>query len=75
MQETTENNIGEYLSVLKRRWPVIVITMLISMGVIAAIDLTSTPVYQASAQLLLQSKQSESIFQPSAQVVDPTRAV
>jgi capsular exopolysaccharide synthesis family protein len=75
MQETTENNIGEYLTVLKRRWPVIVITMLISMGIVAAIDLTSTPVYQASAQLLLQSKQSESIFQPSAQVVDPTRAV
>jgi capsular exopolysaccharide synthesis family protein len=75
MQETTENNIGEYLTVLKRRWPVIVVSVAIAMGIVAAIDLTTTPVYQASAQLLLQSKQSESIFQPSAQVVDPTRAV
>jgi len=75
MQETTENNIGEYLTVLKRRWPVIVVSVAIAMGIVAAIDFTTTPVYQASAQLLLQSKQSESIFQPSAQVVDPTRAV
>jgi capsular exopolysaccharide synthesis family protein len=75
MQDTVETNIGEYLRVIRRRWIVIVLTMAVCMGIVAAIDLTATPVYQATAQLLLQSKQSESIFQPSAQVIDPTRAV
>jgi len=75
MQDRTETNIGEYLAVLRRRWPVIVGTMVIALVIVGGLDLSKTPVYEASAQLLLQSKQSESIFQPGAQAVDPTRAV
>jgi polysaccharide biosynthesis transport protein len=75
MVEKTETDIGEYLSVLRRRWAVIVGTVVMAMVVMAAIDLSKTPVYKTSAQLLLQPKQSESIFQPGAVVSDPTRAV
>jgi capsular exopolysaccharide synthesis family protein len=75
VDRTETTNIGEYLAVLRRRWLVIAATTLIVMGIVAALDLAKTPVYQASAQLLLQSKQSESIFQAGAPAVDPTRAV
>lgn len=75
IQETSETNVGEYLSVLRRRWLVIVASVVVSVGIVAALDLSKTPVYEASAQLLLQSKQSESIFQPAAGADDPTRAV
>ena len=75
MQDRSESNVGDYLAVLRRRWLVIAATTLLAVGIVAALDLTTTPVYQASAQLLLQPKQSESIFQPATQSADPTRAV
>lgn len=75
MHETTETDIGEYLAVLRRRWFVVVGTMLLVVGIVAAMDLAKTPIYQASAQLLLQPKQSESIFSPVQAAADPTRAV
>lgn len=75
MQDRTETNIGEYLSVLRRRWIVIVVTVLVVVGAVAALDFSKTPIYQASAQLLLQSKQSENIFTPTQAAIDPTRAV
>jgi succinoglycan biosynthesis transport protein ExoP len=75
MQDRTDTNIGEYLSVLRRRWIVVVATMLVVVGIVAALDFSKTPVYQASAQLLLQPKQSENIFTPTQSATDPTRAV
>ena len=74
MTDRNETNISEYLAVLRRRWFVVLGVVALVVGVVAAIDLTKTPVYSASAQLLLQPKQSESIFSPTASV-DPTRAV
>lgn len=75
MQDRTETNIGEYLEVLRRRWFVIVGTVVLLVAIVAALDLSKTPTYQASAQLLLQPKSSESIFTPMASAADPTRAV
>jgi succinoglycan biosynthesis transport protein ExoP len=75
IQDRNETNIGEYLAVLRRRWPIILGSTIIAMLIVGALDLSKTPVYEASAQLLLQSKQSENIFQPGAQVSDATRAV
>jgi capsular exopolysaccharide synthesis family protein len=75
MQDRTETDIGEYLGVLRRRWFVLVGTIVLVVAVVAAIDLSKTPVYQASSQLLLQPKQSESIFSPTQLASDPTRAV
>lgn len=75
MVERTETNIGEYLGVLRRRWLAVVGAVVVIVAIVGVLDLTKTPVYRASAQMLLQPKQSESIFTPAAQVVDPTRAV
>ncbi len=50
---------------LRRRWFVVVGTMLVVVALVMALDLSKTPVYQASSQLLLQSKQSENIFTPT----------
>lgn len=75
MQEPSQANIGEYLGVLRRRWIVIVGTMAVVMGVVAALGLSTTPVYSASTQLLLQPTQSESIFQVGVSPTDATRAV
>ena len=75
MQDRTETDIGEYLAVLRRRWFVVVGTMVLVMAIVGALDFSKTPIYQASSQLLLQPKQSESIFSPTQGVSDPTRAV
>lgn len=75
MQDRSETNIGDYLSLLRRRWLVIAGTTVLAVAIVAVLDFTTQPVYQASAQLLLQPKQSESIFQPNTQAADPTRAV
>ena len=75
MQDRTETNIGEYLAILRRRWLVILGTTIAAVVIMAGLDLSKTPVYEASAQLLLQSKQSESIFSTGGAAVDPTRAV
>lgn len=75
MQDRTETNIGEYLAILRRRWLVIAGTVVVAVAIVAALDLSKTPVYEASAQLLLQSRQSESIFSSGSAAADPTRAV
>lgn len=75
MTDRSETNVGEYLAVLRRRWLVIVLSTLVAVAIMAAIDMTKTPVYRASTQLLLQPKQSENIFSPSQSAADPTRAV
>jgi capsular exopolysaccharide synthesis family protein len=75
MHESAQANIGDYLSVLRRRWLVILGTMTVIVVLVAAKNLAATPVYQASTQMLLQPTQSESIFQPGVTQSDPTRAV
>ncbi len=75
MQERSETNIGEYLAVLRRRWMVVAGTTILAVVIVAAMDFAKTPVYSTSAQLLLQPKQSESVFNSQAQQTDADRAV
>lgn len=75
IHDRSETDISDYLMILKRRWFVLVGTALLVVGAVAAMDFTKTPIYQASAQLLLQSRQSESIFSPVPAAGDPARAV
>jgi len=70
-----EADIGDYLQILRRRWLVIVGSAVIAIAVVGGLGLTETPVYQATAQLLLQAKQSESIFGAGGVAGDSTRAV
>lgn len=74
-ETSSEADIGDYLQILRRRWLVIVGAAVLAMGGIGALGLTETPIYQASAQLLLQPKQSESIFTPGAIAQDATRSL
>lgn len=72
---SSEADVSDYLQILRRRWLVIAGTAIIAMVVVGSMGLTETPVYEASAQLLLQPKQSESIFTPGVATQDATRAL
>lgn len=75
VHDKSEVSISEYLMVLRRRWIWVAGTVVVLVGLVLARDLQQDPIYRASTQLLLQSKASENIFQPTAQSPDPTRAV
>lgn len=75
VQDKSEVTIGEYLNVLRRRWPWILLSMLLLGGLALANGLRTTPTYVSSAELLLQSRPSEGIFEITSQSTDPDRAV
>jgi len=75
IQDRGDTDLGEYLSILRRRWILILGLGLLAAAVVVGLDLKKEKVYSTSAQLLLQPKQSESIFQTSSPSSDPTRAV
>ena len=52
----------EYLKVLRRRKGIIVLALLTVVGAALGVSFMQTPVYQASAELLLQSKSTASLF-------------
>lgn len=75
IQDTSEVNLKQYLDVLRRRWIYVVGTAAIFVGFTLFTDLRATPVYKASAELLLQGKQSDNAFNPIGSTVDPDRAL
>lgn len=66
----------DYLQVLRRRkWTILLATALV-VGVAVATSLLRTPVYRATAELLLQQRETEALFDPSTgNRNDPSRAV
>lgn len=75
IQDTSEVNLKQYLDVLRRRWIYVVGTAAIFVGFTLFTDLRATPVYKASAELLLQGKQSDNFFNPIGSEADPDRAL
>lgn len=73
--EGAEVPVREYLLVLRRRKWWIVGTVVLLVGLSLLRDSLTTPTYEASVQLLLRAKESESIFQPGAVQGDPDRLV
>lgn len=75
-EEASELELRDYLRVLRRRkWSVLLITLLVVAAAVGA-SLAQTPVYQGTAELLVQSKASESLFDPNTGVRgDPTRLI
>jgi non-specific protein-tyrosine kinase len=66
----------DYLKVLRRRKWTIVLVTLIAVGVASVSSSLQTPVYEATAQLLLQPRSTESLFDPNgAQRSEPARAL
>ena len=65
--EDDELELRDYLVVLRRRWKTVVATVVATVVVALAVSFVQTPVYEASATLLLQSRASEQIFAPEAE--------
>lgn len=66
----------DYLQVLRRRRGVVAVAALVVLATALFSSFLQTPVYQGTAQVLLQPRSTESLFDPnSGQRNDPARAV
>ena len=57
-----EPNLRDYLTALRRRRWVVIVTVLVAIGIALAISLVQTPQYRAEAQLLLRRTPSQEIL-------------
>ncbi|HUP70145.1 MAG TPA: polysaccharide biosynthesis tyrosine autokinase [Acidimicrobiales bacterium] len=75
-EASSELELRDYLQVLRRRRWIVALATLIVVGAALTSSLLQTPVYRASAELLLQARSTESLFDPNSGVRnDPVRAV
>ncbi|HEX7277948.1 MAG TPA: polysaccharide biosynthesis tyrosine autokinase [Acidimicrobiales bacterium] len=75
-QTASELELRDYLAVLKHRKLIVMLTVGVVVGASLLYSYVQEPVYAASARLLLQTKQSESPFDPgSGAYIDPARAL
>ena len=76
MDETrVELGLRDFVRVLRRRRGLVALTVLVVVGVAVVASLLQTPVYAGRARVLLQSRNSESLFDPGTGVrADPNRA-
>lgn len=73
---SAELDVRDYLDLLRRRRGIVVLSTLIVLAAALGSSFLQTPVYQGKAQLLLQPRSTESLFDPnSGQRNDPVRAV
>ena len=76
LEEESELDLRDRLAVLRRRKGVVLLTVLLLAGVAVGASLLQTPRYAAAAEILLQPRSKESIFDPNTgQRSDPARAV
>ena len=75
-EEPSELNLRDYLRVVwGGKWIILGLTLLVTVAAVVA-SLAQTPVYQGKAEVLLQAKASESLFDPNSGVRnDPARAI
>jgi succinoglycan biosynthesis transport protein ExoP len=75
-QLTSELELRDYLRVLSRRKWTVALAAAVVLGSALAAAFLQTPVYQGTAEVLLQPRSTESLFNPSTgQRADPARAV
>jgi non-specific protein-tyrosine kinase len=73
---SSELDLRDYLGALKRRKAVVLITVGVLVGLVLVSSFVQESVYSASAELLLQPKQSESPFDANTGArIDPARAL
>jgi polysaccharide biosynthesis transport protein len=71
-----ELSLREYVDVLRRRRLVVVLVTVVVAGAALLASLLQTPVYSATAEVLLRARSTEGIFDPSGgQRIDPQRAI
>lgn len=75
-EDASELELRDYLRVLARRKWIIAIAAFVVLASALAASFLQTPVYQGTAQILLQPRSTESLFDPnSGQRSDPARAI
>lgn len=74
--QTEVLELRDYLRVVRRRkWTIALVTLLV-VGAAVGASLLQTPVYQGTAEVLLQARATDSLFDPNTgQRNDPVRAV
>jgi polysaccharide biosynthesis transport protein len=65
-EATRELELRDYLSVLRRRKGVIALTVVVVAGAALAFSYLQTPVYEATAEVLIRPRTSEQILTPNA---------
>ena len=74
VETADELELRDYLRVLRRRKWLIAIVAVVVLGVAMAVTLTTTPVYQATASVLLRNRATDSLFlNPQTGYADPNR--
>lgn len=75
-EEAHELELRDYLRIVRRRKWIIVLSAVIVVGAASVASLLQTPVYQGRAELLLQPRTTESLFDPqTGQRNDPARSL
>lgn len=75
-QDTKQLELRDYLRVLRRRRGVIVLSSLVVVAAALASSFLQRPVYEGTAEILLQKRSTESLFDPqTGQLRDAARAV
>lgn len=74
--QQVELNLRDYLSILRRRRRALTLIVLLVVGCSLAYSLLQTPVYAGKAEVLLQPRATETLFDPNTgQARDATRVV
>jgi uncharacterized protein involved in exopolysaccharide biosynthesis len=75
-RDRTELELRDYLRVLRRRKSTIAAAILVVLGFALTASLLQSPLYEGRAELLLQQRSTESLFNPdTGQPNDPARAL
>jgi succinoglycan biosynthesis transport protein ExoP len=75
-ERTSDLELGDYLRVLRRRKLVIALVVAVVVAAALVSSFLQKPVYRAKAEVLLQPRTTESLFDPSSGArVDPVRAL
>ncbi len=58
----TEMTVRDYLAVIRRRWWLVAMATIIATGVALGLSAAQTPVYEAEAQMLVDTRSTDSLF-------------
>jgi len=73
--EAPELGLRDYLSVLRRRRGIIALAVVVVVAVTLIASFLQTPVYEATAEVLIQTSGSSNLFNPSTAQPDAARAL
>ena len=72
-----EMTLRDYLAVIRRRWWIVLGAFVLTTAIAVGLSVTQTPIYEAEAQMLVQTRATDSLFNTGVDLrgVDATRAV